>query len=387
MTIKIAVVSDLHCHHPNNGLAETLLLSTAARKPILQHPVSALRELINKEGLSVDALLMPGDITNRVDSQGMNTGWAFICEIAECLKTKNVIPTLGNHDVASRDTKTDPFALAKGLLPDFPMAGQAGIEFWANGFCFVEFDHLRVLVINSAATHTNATAAEHGYVSDQQLESIEKFLGTAQRKRFNIAICHHHPLLHEDIGLGTSDVMENGSKLTSLLAKYRFDLIVHGHKHHPRLTYVEAPQLAVFAAGSFAAAIHGGLATRTRNLFHTIELHEAAGPPEHRRGIIRTWQFQFAKGWTPASIHAADFPHMTGFGSQLSVEAIAERIATAFGSTQLAVAKWGDVVAAVDDVNYIPPAAFRAVGEILRSRDIHLCPAAPDQPQLMGAIK
>ena len=112
------------------------------------------------------------------------------------------------------------------------------------------------MIINSVATHLTKEAAEHGSISHQQLALLETALSQKEALPFQIAVCHHHPILHEDIGLGTLDVMENGSLLTDLLASHGFHLLIHGHKHHPKLSYAPgAVPLPVLASGSFAAGM------------------------------------------------------------------------------------------------------------------------------------
>lgn len=107
MGITIAVLSDLHCHHSSCQPTESLLITDADRSPPSQHPVSGLFELIEKHGLVADALLMAGDLTNKVDRQGIISGWDFVQDIARALKADILAPTLVNHDVISRISTED----------------------------------------------------------------------------------------------------------------------------------------------------------------------------------------------------------------------------------------------------------------------------------------
>jgi hypothetical protein len=200
----------------------------------------------------------------------MLSGWGFIQEIAKSLSAGTVVPTLGNHDVLSRKPSDDPFKLAKNLSsPKFPISSEELSDlFWSRGFFSIENDQWRVLAVNSVMSHNNEISEKRGLITTKQLGDISSYLEAMGPKSVQIAVCHHHPLLHEDIGLGTDDVMENGGLLLQLLAERGFSLLIHGHKHHPKLTCVNA--LPVFAAGSFSAGMTSGLASRTRNLFHFI---------------------------------------------------------------------------------------------------------------------
>ncbi len=139
MEMTIAIVSDLHCHHSSMVPAETMLLSDADRQPSSHHPVEALLELIREQSLVAKILVAPGDLTNRVDRQGLISGWDFIRQIASQLKSEFVAATPGNHDVKSHDPSGEPFAAVRSLMPEFPLADPAALTgFWANGFCIVE---------------------------------------------------------------------------------------------------------------------------------------------------------------------------------------------------------------------------------------------------------
>ena len=85
MELSLAIVSDLHCHHSSQTPAKSLLLTDSDRWPSSHHPVQSLRELIDTHSLQANILVMPGDITNEVDRQGMISGWGFIQEIAVAL--------------------------------------------------------------------------------------------------------------------------------------------------------------------------------------------------------------------------------------------------------------------------------------------------------------
>lgn len=389
MEMTVAIVSDLHCHHSSCQPAESLLITDADRSPSSQHPVEALLELIEKTGLRADALLMPGDLTNKVDRQGLHSGWAFIREIATALKATTLAATLGNHDVISRKPTSDAFQMARGLRPKFPTPSCAAYdEFWGKGFCLLEQDDFRVLVINSVASHTNEETAKQGLVSNQQLDEIDRSLTSRASKTFQIALCHHHPMLHEDINLGKSDVMENGSLLTTLLAERSFNLVVHGHKHHPKLSYAPgASPLPVLASGSFAAGMKSGLATRTRNVFHLVTLNKGTDGGGSGTGKVLTWQFRQWKGWTPATWDAADFPHRTGFGCHEPPDSLARQVEAAFRKQDATVCKWRDVSSLVPGLGLIPPATFEAVGRYLKANRFDLSPFPPDEPNYIGLLQ
>src|ERR1039457_5481428 len=169
MEIQIAIASDLHCHHSSQEPAESLLISDLDRVPASQHPIESLLERIRADALTADFLVAPGDLANRADRQGLISGWSFLQEVGSALGVKGIITTIGNHDVLLHETTVDAFQLAKRLRPLFPSPEQKQTdEFWANGFYIRQQDDVRVLVLNSAASHTNKTLAKRGHITDQQ---------------------------------------------------------------------------------------------------------------------------------------------------------------------------------------------------------------------------
>src|SRR5438046_2376165 len=100
MTVTFAVVSDLHCRlasDPN----DSFLRVGALRSPSSRHPVEALLDLIDREQLRADGLLLPGDLANRARLEGLSQGWDYSLEIGRKLAVKMVVPVIGNHDVDS----------------------------------------------------------------------------------------------------------------------------------------------------------------------------------------------------------------------------------------------------------------------------------------------
>jgi hypothetical protein len=386
MEARFAILSDLHCHHSSQGPAESLLLTDLDRVPASQHPVEALLNRIKASQLRSDFVIAPGDLANRVDRQGMISGWAFVHEISNALRARAVVPTIGNHDVLSRDkTAPDPFQLPKHLKPQFPTADSRLTEqFWANGFFVWETDGIRFLVVNSAASHNNEILAKRGLITETQLEQIRAELEKTSGK-LSIAVCHHHPMLHEDIGLGTDDVIQNGSLFTQLLSEHKFDFLIHGHKHHAKLSYAPSGPnpLPVLASGSFSAGMSTGLASRTRNLFHIVTLiRDKETDPS--RGNIQTFQFRHSKGWSPATWAAAEFPEITGFGCLEGAPAIALLIRGAFEKNGKSVAAWTEIMESVPELRFVPPAVFEGVGAELKEMGFVVAPFPPDEPRFIG---
>jgi 3',5'-cyclic AMP phosphodiesterase CpdA len=373
MEVEIAVVSDFHCHPKSFTPWDSLLHYDASRKPANNHPVAALLRLIEQRELRATVLLVPGDLTNRVDKKGFRAGWSYCLEIASALGAKSIIATLGNHDVDYRKAVGDPFSFAKNLHPKFPVMGRANQrQFWDRGFCFITHDDLRVLVLNSVSQYADKNEVKRGCLTDRQLEDIDDELAKLSKARFQVALVHHHPIQHEILGLGADDIMKGGEVLTNLLGKHRYNLVVHGHKHHPRLIYSAggATPMPVFAAGSLAATTEEGLLTNTRNLFHILHLYDV--PPEGcvSAGTIESWEFHLSVGWQPATIGASSLPAISGFGSRVLPLDLAKRVNIWFNARVLPGSggyfDWGDLLQELPQLRFVIPSDFQKLVQTLR---------------------
>lgn len=297
--LSIAVISDLHCKHSKtDNNVDTWLLSDNMRKPVNQHPVQSLVNLIFEEEIKVDLLLCPGDISNKTDPQGLVTGWSFLEEIKDRLSANYLIATFGNHDVDSRGifNKYDHLDMPRKLKDNFPFeSNYAKKAYIADRFCFIDLEDTLIFNFNSVHSHTNTPAANESIITDDILESIKNELDKITKTyKYKIAITHHHPIKHSNVGFKykDSDFIEKGEKLIEILDSFNFQIFIHGHKHEPKLTNYNG--IPVFASGSLSSIMNLH-ETGSKNNFHIIKLK-----PNDKRGIIKSWDFTYGIGWSPA---------------------------------------------------------------------------------------
>ena len=150
--LKLAIISDLHCH-PSHipGDPSTYLITDRLRFPVNDHPVESLIKVINAEKVNTDLTLCPGDFTDKANVQGLISGWSFSLEIHNQLKAKDILATVGNHDVdVYGSTSNYSLTNVKGLKQGFPIKDEGKRDtYWSKGCVFVEGVNYRVLVINS----------------------------------------------------------------------------------------------------------------------------------------------------------------------------------------------------------------------------------------------
>ncbi|MBZ4188888.1 metallophosphoesterase family protein [Niabella beijingensis] len=362
-TIKLAIISDLHCHPTrrsvdgaDEGKNETYLLTDKLRTPSNDHPVDdLLQKIANDEIAAVDITLCPGDFTDKANVQGFISGWGFSLEIHRALKSSEIIATVGNHDVdVYEKTSNYTLEIAKGIKRGFPITDESEQQaFWSNGCVFLERECCRILLINSSHFHHNKGAAKVGKVDDGLLEHVKDYLAKSDSSKIQIAMSHHPPIEHSRAKLGEFDKIQNGESLLNILGKYGFDLFIHGHKHDPLLRYHNTEsghRLPVFASGSFSS-YSNLMYTSVRNTFHLITLKKEGVC----KGEINTWTFFPNTGWSQPEDETA-FPTFTGFGNERNIDDLVNDLQTAINNKN--VLEWDEMIKRVPDLpNLIPTEA------------------------------
>ena len=393
MVEKIAIISDLHCHPSNQKPTDSFLFSDMPAFPIAKNPVTALSEMIKKEDLHVGTLIVLGDITNKINRQGFITGWTHANDIARMLGATHVIAAIGNHDVDSRhkESKTNSFELCRTLSPTYPFGADYCMDsFWANGFQVYNTENISICIVNSTFSHTNEKEAKHGAITEAQLELLECALRDAEPKPFRLAISHHHPIQHEECGLGSEDLMTMGSVLVDLLSKYNYKIFLHGHKHFPRIKYAagDSSTPVVFAAGSFSA-ISPAMLTNSRNLFHILEINN--DPPIFElsiKGKFYSWEWGLNRGWVRTSMISGGIPYQCGFGCRIPLPEIGIRIRDfLLASPGHFIKDWGLIQSAIPEVEYLLPNQLSDLCELLiHNHNVTIEPKLPDLPNIIGII-
>lgn len=355
--IKIGVISDLHCEYsPDYSSQDTILFSNTLRNGNRKNQVQELLEYINKEGLCCDYLLCPGDITNKMDIQGLISGLSYLKEIQTALNAKQLICTPGNHDLDYHRLKTFLFAKANDPLKHldsehYPLSDKTLSKMLLDdGFCMYKDDTIAILCINSVANFTDLQSADRINIPETTLIKIEKELnnipGTISAR---IALTHHHPSLYTDLDFrmyGEGDFIENGDQLIELIEKYKFGMLVHGHKHKARLTITD--NVTLFCAGGFSALQNLQIGD-DENTFHIIEID--SGYP--MKGIVKTWSYSRSAGWKKPSLR---FPHVTGFGLTKSPSDWAKEVGSFCQekyNSETQIIPYSDIVKLFPDIIYL----------------------------------
>ncbi len=372
MKIKLALLSDLHCHPKSEEPKSTYLFSDMLRTPELNHPVESISKLIEQEKIRTDITISLGDVTNKMNLQGFISGWNYILEIHDYLESEELISTIGNHDIDSRGFNSSyNLEIAKGIRKGFPMKDQDLLDrFWSKGGCFVELNKVRILIINSAHFHYNKENSKEGRVDHNFLDYISDYLEKPLTEKINIAISHHQPIRHPRLLYESEDEIDNGSDLLEKLMSANFDLYIHGHQHDPLIWYHHSKRsskrIPILSTGSFSATSNQ-IYTGKRNAFHHVELTKEKSEPA--KGLIKTWKFMPRSGWNNKN-DQNDFPPNAGFGYIGSIRNLADQIQEIVSDSPLK--KWTEVVSILPDIKHLTPEEAEELEKELEIKQLSL---------------
>jgi predicted phosphodiesterase len=368
-----AVLSDLHCRLSSDD-PDSYLIVGGLRSPSNRHPVQALIDLIDQDEdlrVNVDALLVPGDLTNKCRREGLNQGWDYSLEIGRALKASSVIPVIGNHDIDSYrlDPENSVFHLVRNLRPGFPFQDNAAVQsFFSDGFCILKTGEAEIIAINTVIDQTDKVSAKRGGFTVDRIVKMETALRGRLDSPIRGALMHHHPVLHTGTFLQDTDVIPTGDALLSSLRELGCRFVIHGHKHFSRLSYVDG--IAVLASGSFSAALNE-YSTAVANTFHLVQV--AGNEPNDVRGTVHTWVFRYGRGWGRANLEHAGFPYLAGFGRTAPLTAIVHALRD-LSQADPAKTRYleQEVLGVAPDAQYLSPAEREDVNRALVADDLKL---------------
>jgi len=334
--IKIAVISDLHAYSDRKHENDSHLDISCPKTPAANHPIEGLKSLIGDKDARItsDILVCAGDIANKSDPAGINYAWQEVNEIRRMLEADYLYITTGNHDLDSRyiENSYDPKGHLQSLVPEYPFTDKAlRNQYWAQNFAIHDSDEHRVLVLNSSAFHGGGEKEiQHGRISPLTLNWIDAELQQLPIKALNILVTHHHPQRVENLNLEDYEIMDGGGSLLELLGtgKYGRWLVIHGHKHLPKISYAMGSASApiVFSAGSLSASLYKELSTQVRNQFYVIEVHLDKCEELGLVGEIAAWDWSYGYGWKEAHGSNLALPKRSGFGFRGDPRILARRI-------------------------------------------------------------
>jgi predicted MPP superfamily phosphohydrolase len=377
---SLFVVSDLHAFSARDrfrGL-EPSALKVANGKGLLEdekNPAASLIQLVRRDVIRADYLVCCGDLTDKADPNGLVAAWNFLQELKRALGARDVIATIGNHDVCSRmpirSGFSHPFDNLKDLEPSFPFATEQNFNrFWARNHVLQTTRRARFLVLNTCATHGYADEYLHGRVSEWTLKQLRKALKSSKASRFNICVCHHHPHKHEELLLGDYDEIKHGQLLLEALEEHGSWLILHGHKHHPKLIYAQGGMRSpvVFSVGSLSASMTGTLQGKIRNQCYRVVLSKGDKGNEPLCGHFRAWTWALGDDWSLRPNYNP-LPCEGGFGCRDQAPLLTKAVKYVRKKT---LVDWNELLAHLPSIRHLVPADFENFLSSLKDEGIRI---------------
>jgi len=378
-SLKIAVVSDLHFVNSNN------VTDGNRHSWLIFNPESGLEntfwqnliDKVNADSITADILICPGDITTHAEGSALRFAWKKLNELAKALNCSLLATATGNHDINSRgpelkniirDLDKDHSLVEniKQLSPAYPLVNigkpqtdedhMNRIHYFGSDFLFSEKADYNLVLLNSCANHTgDPTTYERGFISKSTQEWLELALKNnfdLHNKKLGILVCHHHPIQHADHGTGTYDFMNGGAELLQMLNKYGNWIVIHGHKHHGKLSYLSdgSKKTVVFAAGTLSCHKEN-LGHDFTNQFYVIDVDpsKTRGTPQ---GIFNVYSWQ-GNHWSLSKRKDDGIFTGVGFGDIGCLEQLAEDISKIV--TPLTGSSWSDIISKFPQLNHCVP--------------------------------
>lgn len=351
--ITLAVISDLHYRQHENASCRPAV----ATEPHLD-PIAGLFKLIGSHRSELaggkpsiaDYLLCPGDISDKANNVAFGEGWSQLGRLRDALGATALVASTGNHEVDSRAGeehqaagnvlhRVDPVGFLQGFA-DYPTTLIDPPErrwiYWGRGYEIIEQDDLFFLLVNSSHFHvtTQPNEYERGRISNAALQDLREQLNKrieVNRNRLFIMLLHHHPTDHQNLDVALGPItMDNGTQLMQTLLECQVAwLVVHGHKHFPRLVRHDSDspgKAVVFGAGSVGTQL-GDLATRTRHQFYLIDaqiVDQAIEPTA--AGTVRAFSWN-GSTWEPSMKVSHGLPAGCGYSiPEISIRDVAVEV-------------------------------------------------------------
>ncbi|MEX0960313.1 MAG: metallophosphoesterase [Burkholderiales bacterium] len=332
--LNIAVISDLHVGA--GARAADLCLHTDPKVPRDKDYVDTFVRFLEREGITADFLIVPGDVSNAAQPDEFKVASINIERIRVALSVSEgrLIVVPGNHDVDWSIIKHypddrsglrfkqryDPLCQGDCVFHKVFARAQHRSLLAAPFCCVWEFDNALVAGHNSSLHDGPNAEVHHGLVPSETVVELERILSRLDRseEKLKIFVVHHHPILYSDPVGDEPDfsAMTNAENLLNLLEQFRFDLIIHGHKHKPNFnTYIKnsTHPLAILGAGSFSYLLDTRWSGLVNNQFHLVRVKKRDADSGLICGSVESYTYLTGHGWKPSAPHNG-IEHQRSFG-------------------------------------------------------------------------
>jgi len=309
--IKIAVISDLHI---GEGVYAKDLCpySDSAKKINSSDFIGTFASFISREKIEVDYLIVAGDISEKsrtdevVKASEVLNNFMGILNVAK----EKTFFTVGNHDNSWDDPDSRPsysaFTDSNNIFKEIDNNSSHSL-FKTPFYTYWENDEIIVFSYNSAHQDHQGTTPHKGCIPQAAIKGLDNlFEEKAASSKYKIFVVHHHLLQYSNPIPDEPDfsIMVNAQNLIDLLTKHNFDLVIHGHKHCPKMRLASTEyhySLPTISAGSFSKILDTRWNGYVNNQFHVIEIHGKERTSTY--GVMKSWALLAGDGWIPSNSH------------------------------------------------------------------------------------
>lgn len=286
----------------------------------------SLIQIFSEEKLNY--LFVAGDLTSKGNPIEFVECYKVINEIAEKagIPKQKVILSLGNHDVDWKITdisnnSSPDITIQKKVEELYQIISSNTASILINNNNFTEAgpipfsgiyrdENIDLFVLNSGWLSNRKDEIKHGKIEEKQLNWFE---GMAKKHKdtqnWKILLLHHHPLSyphpypHHDI-----TAVQEGSEIIQVAGKYGFNLICHGHRHHPN-AYNDFQNewinpITFVCVGSFSVNSIHRCNGDIPNCFHIIDLSDTQEKIVH----LKNYEYSSKNGWKTIKENRPEVP-------------------------------------------------------------------------------
>ncbi len=371
--VNIIILSDLHvgkgaragdmCPYENNNAVDGDYIKTFIN-------------FLNDKQIHAKYLIISGDICHEAQPDEFKLASSLIINIAKRLNIPkgNIFIVPGNHDVDWSIIKNYPddksgvrtkqmYDPIKNKECIFNKIFRQGKPFMLEQPFFTIWEDTDILVVgyNSSWHDGPKEQVHHGLFANDSSKEIEKFLCNIDfsQGKIKIFLVHHHPLQYSDPlpNLPDFSTMTNSENLLTLLRKYQFDMLIHGHKHSPRFSTVTTNSgfpLVVLCSGSFSCLLDTRWSGYVNNQFHIVEIRGRDNEDKCIYGTVDSFTYLSGHGWIPSKVHNG-IVHRNYFGKYLNPEKLKEFLAPIIqeGLKLKDYIKWNNIVTNHSNLKYL----------------------------------
>jgi len=327
---RIALISDIHFGEfsrteefsvPGSIIKD----ETKGGESLQQGLIEVLKEK------QVQYIFIAGDLTSVGSPQEFHYCEKKIVEIAKELELpeEKIIYCLGNHDVDRQIAALSETISSLEIPQEVKSVVEEKYQLIASSSSrsccdllkepeiegvvplsgIIEQDEFIVFILNSGWQCSQHQKIAHGKLMKKQLEWFASAFQSYQvDERKKIVLMHHHPIQYPypTVGLDIS-MVEESSQLLDIAGKNGVNMILHGHRHHPRAATVMKDgwkkPISFICAGSLSVNAehrnHGDIP----NTIHIIEFEKGIDRIE-----LYNYQFSKAQGWIPFAKYCPETP-------------------------------------------------------------------------------